>query len=134
MLVNPFLVVLHALLPPLGVISLASLPLTLNHQLDRVVNQLRLLQDQLSDIFAALGALTFSQQRFVDAFFAETVATHRGPAAYDKVHADAALDTVDGAHRLDKTVAKLPRVVLFFFLDVVHQLTLFNKFLVPSPW
>jgi len=62
------------------------------------------------------------------------VATHRGPTAYDKVHADAALDTVDGAHRLDKTVAKLARVVLFFFLDVVHQLTLFNKFLVPSPW
>ena len=60
MLFNPFLVVLHALFPPFCVLNLTSLSLTLNHELNRVINQLRLLKDQLSDIFAALGALAFS--------------------------------------------------------------------------
>jgi hypothetical protein len=56
------------------------------------------LKNQLADIFAALGALALSQQRFVDAFFTETVTTYCGSTADNEVHTDAALDAVYGAH------------------------------------
>jgi hypothetical protein len=134
-LFNPLLVVFYTFFPPLGVLVLASQLFTFNHELNRVVYQLWLLKNQLSDIFAALGALALSQQRFVDAFFTETVTTYCGSTADNEVHTYAALDAVYGAHWLEKTVAKLAWVVLFLLLDTRYfvWLTLCSHFSVPSP-
>ena len=50
----------------------------------------------------------------MDTFFTKTVAANRDPAANDKVHADAALDAINGGQRLDKTVAKFDGIVFLF--------------------
>lgn len=80
MLVQPFLVILNLVTQPGTVI------LTLCNNNDSLVNDLRLLQDPLSDIFSTVGALFASHKTLTDALFAETVPTDRCLTRNYQVH------------------------------------------------
>ena len=102
-----------------------------NKQVNRLVNEIRLLAAPLPDFLAAVRALLFAKQAFFDAHLAERVAADCSSAVQYEVHADGALEAVDAAEQFEHLLLvvlgllleRLGQIVanLDFFLYQLHQ-------------
>jgi len=88
LLIHPCLMSLHSFLIPGKFIFVASVRCRSDHVFDSSIDNVRLLQDPLADVFAAVRALLAMNQRLIDARFAERVAADCCAARDDVVHAN----------------------------------------------
>ena len=84
--IQPSLVIIDSLFESLCLFFVPKRTFTVNQHLDRIVDDVRLLKDPLSDVFAAMRALLFPDHALGNALFAKRMSTYCCPAAYDVVH------------------------------------------------
>ena len=70
----------------------------MHDHLDRIINLSRSLENLLSNVFAALGTFSLSNQTLCDALVTEGVAADGDTAGDDEVHADRTRQSFDFLH------------------------------------
>ena len=114
-LLLPALMIFDSFLESLSLVVVSSSALAVNQVLDRVIDNLRLMQDPLSDVLTAVRALFLSDKAFSDALLAEGMSANCCPAADNVVHANRAHQPIQLRKRLFETLIKLKHGEFTFF-------------------
>jgi hypothetical protein len=110
---KPNLKIILPFLPSGGFRGVALARAALNHQVDCLVDEFRLLTAPLSDLLSAVRALLLAEEALFYTYMTEGVTTDCSSAMKYKVHADGTLKTVD----VSKDFQNMLLVVLCLLLE-----------------